>query len=619
MMRGTVKIEGDFFVIAAAPHIIIKLRRVFGGAQRTRSAAVFKLSATPGNAYELDWFRQRYPLDFTDDSENRYHKLVKAEERRLASLAEMDEVEYKPREFSVSIPPRDYQRVAAEMALRTRNLLIADDLGLGKTLEAILTLTEKTSLPAVIVTMTHLPRQWERELARFIPRLRVHRVRSGKPYAWSSIKFETTYAGVRRAVIPGVPDVVIINYHKLDGWAETLAKTAKTVIFDEVQELRRGDESNKYKAAVALSAACSLRIGLSATPIYNYGGEIHAVIDAIAPGALGTWEEFRSEWCGGGGGDKVKVLDPAALGTYLREAGLMIRRTRKEVGRELPALTVVRHVVEANSDRLKETVREVAELAERVLARTGTNFERMKWSGEIDARMRLATGIAKAPAVIDFVRLIIDAGERVVLFGWHHEVYAIYRDLLAKHGHTFAMYTGEESEAEKVASVKAFSEGQAQVLIISLRAGAGLDGLQHVCSNVVFGELDWSPKVHDQDVGRVHRDGQQDQVRAYYCVAEEGSDPVIADVLGIKEAQSNGIINPDEAGTPILVGASEDHIRKLAEDVLRRTGRAIPKPASTDEPPLEQLATLEQAPAVEKPVDEEPAQGSLFELMRFMQ
>lgn len=609
MMRGTVRIEKDNFVIAAPPHIIIKLRRVFQGAQRTRTAGTFTISATPGVAHELEWFRQRHPLDFVDGSENRHHKLVKAEERRLESLAEMDAPDYVPREFGVSIPPREYQKVAAELALRTRNLLIADDLGLGKTLEAILTLTAKGSLPAVIVTMTHLPRQWERELARFIPRLRVHRIKSGKPYAWTSIRHETTYAGVRRAVVPGVPDVVIINYHKLDKWAETLAKSFRTVIFDEVQELRISD-SDKYRAAAAIASVCDLRIGLSATPIYNYGGEIFSVVDALAPGALGTWEEFRGEWCGGGGfGDprKVQVADPAALGTYLREAGLMIRRTRKDVGRELPALTVVRHVVEVNADRIKEAVAEVAELAERVLARTGTNFERMQWSGEIDYRMRQATGIAKAPAVVDFVRLLIESGERVVLYGWHHDVYALYREGLLKHGHTFAMYTGDEDEVEKVASVKAFTDGEAQVLIISLRAGAGLDGLQHVSRAVVFGELDWSPKVHEQDIGRVHRDGQLEQCLAYYCVAEEGSDPVIADVLGVKEAQSNGIINPDDVGTPMLVGASEPHIRKLAEDVLRRMGKPIPK-----RPP--EAEQLERAPAVDKPV-EQPAQGSLLDLM----
>jgi SNF2 family DNA or RNA helicase len=142
------------------------------------------------------------------------------------------------------------------------------------------------------------------------------------------------------------------------------------------------------------------------------------------------------------------------------------------------------------------------------------------------------------------------------------------------------MYTGDESETAKVASVAAFVEGRANVLIISLRAGAGLDGLQQVSRTVVIGELDWSPQVHQQNIGRVYRDGQSEPCVAYYLVADEGSDPVIADVLGLKEAQATGIVDPDRAGVPHLVGAADDHIRKLAEDVLRRS--SAPRPAASE-------------------------------------
>lgn len=612
LRKGTIRIvesvsrpDAFDFLIECPPHVSVKLRRVFGAIQRWR-AGVFRLSATPANAFELDWFMKRHELDFIDDSENRFHKLVATEKRKQRSIQEIEAPDYVPPEFNLALPPRDYQRVAADLAIRTGALLIADHLGLGKTVSAIAALSAKGMLPAVIVTMTHLPRQWEREFSRFAPRLRVHRIRKGQPYDFKTIKYETTYAGIRRQVIPGVPDVIVMNYHKLDGWADTLATLVKTVVFDEIQELRH-DGTNKYNAAVAVSRAAAYRIGLSATPIYNYGSEIFNVMDALASGCLGTRKEFYDEWCSGANPSneqdarKVCVADPQALGTYLREAGLMIRRTRKEVGRELPPLTIVRHVVEIDPKRINEVTADVAELATRILARTGTNFELMKWSGEIDYLMRQATGIAKAPAIVDFVRLLVDNGERVVLFGWHHGVYAILRDGFAKHGIPFAMYTGSESESEKEQSLKRFKAAEtdeagtpqdhAKVLIISLRAGAGLDGLQHVCRTVVIGELDWSPLVHDQDIGRVNRDGQTEPVTAYYLVAEEGSDPVVADALGIKEAQSTGIVDPDKADTPNLVGIAADHIKRLAADVLTRRGLPIPKPVDkpVDDPPPSQV------------------------------
>ena len=66
-------------------------------------------------------------------------------------------------------------------------------------------------------------------------------------------------------------------------------------------------------------------------------------------------------------------------------------------------------------------------------------------------------------------------------------------------------------------------------------------------------------------------------------MADEGSDPVIADVLGIKDAQATGIVDPDAAGEPILAGAAEDHMKRLAAAVLARAGLPVPEPAPREE------------------------------------
>ena len=75
--------------------------------------------------------------------------------------------------------------------------------------------------------------------------------------------------------------------------------------------------------------------------------------------------------------------------------------------------------------------------------------------------------------------------------------------------------------------------GKSKVMFISLRSGAGLNGLQHVCSDVVVGELDWSPQVHKQLIGRVRRWGQLLRVTAHFLHVNGGSDPVIMEVLGL--------------------------------------------------------------------------------------
>jgi hypothetical protein len=109
----------------------------------------------------------------------------------------------------------------------------------------------------------------------------------------------------------------------------------------------------------------------------------------------------------------------------------------------------------------------------------------MQAAGEFDALMRQATGIAKAPYVAEFVRPLLDSGEPIVLFGWHRAVYNIWMEALAAHNPV--LYTGTESATQKAEAIDAFLGGQARVLIMSLRSGAGVDGLQGYCNTVVFG------------------------------------------------------------------------------------------------------------------------------------
>jgi len=251
----------------------------------------------------------------------------------------------------------------------------------------------------------------------------------------------------------------------------------------------------------------------------------------------------------------------------------MLRRTKADVGRELPELVKVPHHVDSDPKALDAVADNVAELARLVLKSGIDGLTKRNAAGELDWKLRQATGIAKAPYVAAFVRMLVEAGAgKVVLYGWHREVYSLWLEQLK--ALRPVMFTGSETPAAKQRSFEAFVEGDAQVLVMSLRAGAGLDGLQAVCSTVVFGELDWSPGVHEQCAGRLHRDGQKDSVVAYYLVSDSGSDPVIADTLGLKQEQIAGVMDPEGE----VVGRLQDgsaRLVKMAEAYLaqRKTAR----------------------------------------------
>lgn len=566
---GTLCLKADRWELTAEPHVMICAKRLFAQASG-RSYKTIRLSNTPEVCRDLAWFAERYPLDVREDELLRAGADAHIERQTLVDRLLAGKA--PPAEFALALPPREYQRVAAQMVMAVKRMILGDDLGVGKTVSAICPLVMGAS-PALIVTMTHLVPQWRRELARFAPDLLVHVIGKGSPYDYLK--------GGRH------PDVLLSTYHKLDGWAETLAPLIRYVVFDECQELRSGpkreadpDEegamigsargSAKCSAAAHISKHAEYVLGLSATPFYNRGGELFWVMDAIKPGSLGTRQEFKHAHCNGAE-PKLSLKEPAAFGCMMRDSGLMLRRTREDVGQEMPPVTVIPHTVQTDHRAFDDVDSRASELARLVLDKGAGKQDRFQASGDLDQVLRQATGLAKAPYVADFVQLLLEDDEPVVLFGWHKSVYEVWRERLAPFAPRF--YTGDETTKQKDEAVKAFIAGDTKLLILSLRSGAGLDGLQRVCRTCVFGELDWSPGVHEQCTGRIDRPEQLRRVVAYYLLAESGSDPVVADVLGVKRAQIEGVRNPNRSDRVERIDVDGDHIKRLAERYLQKARR----------------------------------------------
>lgn len=572
---GTLSFEDGKWKIKAEPHVLLRAKRVFGKINQNEHDVV-TLVDTIDVARDLEWFLERYPMVFDPPAVSNRLKKGANKHRERASL--VDQILSRmgaPREFELAEPARDYQKAAAELILATGGTLIADDMGLGKTVVFIAALTDARTRPALVVVPKALQRQWARQLKRFAPALTIHTLEKSTPYDLSKSKGRGKKPSEDQQALPGVstfPDVIISTYAKLSGWASTLgAGLVRSCWFDEAQELRTGDTSAKGQAARHLAASVQIRGAATGTPIYNYGSEMFNVIECIRPGALGTKEEFDREWCDGW---SEKVKDPKAFGAFLRNEGLMLRRTRADVGRELPALSRVFHDIDSDADVIDDIEEAASKLANVILREGPESFmgERMKSSGELSYLVRQATGLSKAPHVADFVRMIVESGEPVVLFGWHHAVYQIWMDRLKEFNPV--KVTGEETDKQKDEALQAFTQGRSKVIIISLRSAAGLDGLQFASCTVVHGELDWSPGVHEQCDTRVFRDGQTKPVIAYYLTCDDGSDPIVSTVLRQKGEQLEGIRDPDAEFFERLQTTDPDRVKSLAEAFLNRRARS---------------------------------------------
>lgn len=556
--------------ICGDPHVVSRLKRVFPRIRKYEFGMV-SIAHSDEVARDLEWFMERYPLLVSKRDMEYLRSSSRRHRDEIASLDELVRGAAPARAFDLALPAREYQKLATDLYLRKGFLLVADEVGLGKTVVAIASFMEPRTLPAVVVTYAGwMPRQWKEQIAKFAPALNVHILRKKDPYPLP----ETN--GYR-------PDVLVTTYHKLDTWQAVLSKYCRSIVFDEIQELRR-DGSKKHDAAKEIARHAAYRCGLSATPIYNYGGEIYNVYDVLSEGVLGPREEFLREWCRDDGRHHV-LSDPKAFGSWLAEQHLILRRTRSDVGRELPAVTRIPHTVDHDERPIERVEDRATELARIILDRDREELYRgevLNASEQLSNTLRQATGIAKAKYVADFIRLLVESDEKVLVYAWHRAVYDILdarlRDLAPVY------FTGAESPSQKEKSFSRFREGASSVLFMSLRAGAGLDGLQHVCRTIVFAELDWSWGVVEQCIGRVARDGQTDPVAAYFLVSDGGADPFIAERLGLKRAQVDGIRDPKgrEAADGFL-DSDADRTRDLARFYLSKIAKSRRK-------------TLEKAP-----------------------
>ncbi len=533
------------WTVRADPSVTEMCKRLFPGSAGSKRGEA-RFTAHRRMVGDLMWLMLRYPLEINARDRAVWDKAVQEARDhaiRKAIASKLPE-RMTPPEGTFTGELRPFQQEGLAFLLQHDRCLLADEMGLGKTVQALSYLASTDSFPALVIPPAHLTRNWTEEATRFLrihgESPRVHVIKGLKPYE-----------------LPEA-DIYIMHYLLLRGWKEVLPTLGfKAVIFDEVQELRHTG-TEKYSAASLLSESCERVIGLSGTPIYNTGGEIWNVINILDYHFLGDWESFSREWCYGYG--NAVVVKPQLLGGYLRREGLMLRRTKQEVLKELPPKRRAVQELDWNDKLYAQLMAPV--LPDVIRWKTDgtlTASARAMLEESISQHVRQATGIAKAPYVCQFVRALLDSGEKVLLFAHHHAVMDAYKQELKHYRPGFI--TGRETISAKADAVERFMSGKTDVLCISLRAASGLNLQRATC--VVFGELDWSPAVHSQAEDRAHRMGQEDSLLCYYLVAPQGSDAAMQEALGLKVSQFVGLMGD----TPVSAAESAEAAHQARKHV----------------------------------------------------
>ena len=573
-------------------------RRLFPGAEikeRGREGkTIIEVQSSLDNVRLLRMMAAEFPLRVRDPN-GRWPALVgQVDERAEAERTILTLGRREPPKAHFTGTLRPFQEEGLDWMLRMDGrCLLADEMGLGKTVQtlAFLAASWQTAFPCVIVAPLVTLVHWEREINTFLRgavpvRGSASRLQATMDEALGEAGAAPTAVRIRKTKgdLPSA-DIYILNYDIAKARADQLAAFhPATVVFDEAQHLRSSD-TQKYAGCKKIAQSARHRIGLSGTPFYNHGTEILPIADAIRPGCMPSWSDFKAQYCTW---DEKTTKQNAwpALSALLRRR-LMLRRRKADVLDDLPDKTrTVEHIQidDAVYDRL------LAELSARVedaraqideakqfgltdQERTGVLELRGRMSA-LRAEERSAAGMAKAPYVARYVRQMLEDNpdEKFVVFCHHRAVHDALVHGLAEYG--IAHVVGGQSDKARQRAIDRFQREDARLAVCGLRAG-GVGISLTAARYVIFAELDWSPAVHRQAEDRLHRIGQKNAVFAHYLVGSGTYDDKIADVVAGKAAELAGILADKKEDATSTALASAEFADRIAARFKGRTAGSI--------------------------------------------
>ena len=476
--------------------------------------------ADPATAYDVKGFVEAHPDVEVDGRTLEVIEELVAEHDRAAdvvALSYAEDAELEDLALGGELHP--FQRAGVRYALERRRTFIADEQGLGKTVQALAALEKDDAFPAAVICPASMKLMWEREANKWLPERKVALLEGRTSGGWPEEADEA--------------DIVVLNYDILEAHEEKLSEAKlKALVFDESHYVKNPG-ARRTKAAFRLVERLdddALRLALTGTPILNRAEELVAQLRVI-----GRLKEF-----GTGAGLSRRFRDAGSddrLHWNLR-ANCYVRRTKQQVLPQLPAKqreTVPLLLSNEQDYRLAEQdvvawLRSLPLDFKTVESKVAAAMRAEQLVRLNELRQLAARG--KLPTAMAWIEDFLASGEPLVVFAEHIE---IQQELLG-HFPEALHILGSDSGRRRQDAVDAFQRHDGpQLIVCSLKAASQGITLTRA-SNVAFLELDWTPARHAQAEDRLHRIGQESAVNAWYLLAPDTIDETMSEVLERKKA-----------------------------------------------------------------------------------
>ena len=429
--------------------------------------------------------------------------------------------------------------------------ILADDMGLGKTLQVIAhVLAQKEAGRGgctLVVCPASLVYNWMSEIARFSPGFGARAVVGARP------------ARLAALAAAGDADVIVTSYDLLRRDVEEYARMRfLRVVLDEAQYIKNP------KAQVTRAVKCldaDVRLALTGTPIENRLADLWSIFDFLMPGYLGTRDQFAKRYEGpveAGEHDGRRLLR-CAIGPFV------LRRLKSEVLADLPEKTesVVYSQMSPRQRKLYLATQDRLALQVQHMDKGGPRGpERLKVLAELtrlrqiccDPRLCLdgyEGGSAKLETCLELVSQARDAGHRVLVFSQFASMLDLIGQRLSAAHVTWFQLTGRTSKEARERLVRRFQAGEADVFLVSLKAGGV--GLNLTAADVVI-HYDpwWNVAAQDQATDRAYRIGQRRDVSVMRLVVEGTVEEKIVRMQEAKRDLAASVLDGEEVRSLLL-------------------------------------------------------------------
>ncbi len=470
-------------------------------------------------------------------------------------------------------------QVVAAAAKGHRTFLLADEPGLGKTAQALLSAQATDAYPLLAVVPNVVKTNWAREAGLWTPNRSATVIHSDG---------ET---------VDGFADIIVVNYEILDrhiGWLGDFG--FRGMVVDEAHFIKN-KSSQRSQNVLELSRRIRHRAGnpllmaLTGTPLINDVEDFLAIweflgwIDATKP----VGELMRAlEQTG---------LTPADAGfsraarTCVIDRGI-VRRVKADVASDIAERRIADLPVELDGAQGRSIRRAQEKLTAAMIARydaAGPDPEQIDldvvrrvaaWArkeekdagaaGNVFTLMR-EIGQAKSELAADYAAQLVRSVGKVVFFAKHIDVMDSAQQLFTSRGIGYVSIRGGQTTKTRQANIDAFTSDPDVAVAVCSLAAAGVGLNLQVASNLVLAELPWTQADQTQAIDRVHRIGQDQPVTAWRILAAHTIDTKVAELIDRKgglaaRALDGSAEDPDDAADVAL----EALVELLIEALERR-------------------------------------------------